>query len=97
MSQAELTRALGLKSSANVWRLERGQQVPTFDILVRLKTIFGVSIAALVEPETPHHTNHTTIHTLFSASGGSVMFLGQEHLVTLVEWLKSRASVSENG
>jgi len=96
MSQVDLMRALGLKSSAYIGRLERGQQAPTFDMLVRLKSIFGVSIASLVEPETPHHTNHTTIHTLFSASGGSVMFLGCEHLETLVAWLKSRASVSES-
>lgn len=89
MSQMDLTRALGLKSSTNVARLEKGQQPPTFALLVRLKNLFGVTMASLVEPSAPHHTNTTTIHTIFSASGGSVMFFGCEHIEALMEWVKT--------
>ena len=96
LSQGELAHALGLKSASIVSQMERGVQPPTFDTLLRLRALFGVSLESLVEAAAPHHTNQTTIHTLFSASGGSVMFLGCEHLETLVEWLKSRASVSES-
>ena len=92
MSQMDLTRALGLKSSTNVARLEKGQQPPTFAQLVRLKQLFGVTMASLLEPGAPHHTNTTTIHTIFSASGGSVMFFGCEHIESLMTWVKSQAA-----
>jgi len=92
MSQMDLTRALGLKSSTNVARLEKGQQPPTFAQLVRLGKLFGVTMASLLEPGAPHHTNTTTIHTIFSASGGSVMFFGCEHIESLMTWVKSQAA-----
>src|SRR5262245_54164949 len=92
MSQMDLTRALGLRSSTNVARLEKGQQPPTFAQLVRLGKLFGVTIGSLLEPGAPHHTNQTTIHTIFSASGGSIMFFGCEHMDALMAWVKTHAS-----
>lgn len=97
LSQGELAHALGLKSASIVSQMERGVQPPTFDTLLRLRALFGVTLESLVEAAAPHHTNQTTIHTLFSASGGSVMFLGCEHLETLVAWMRDHGQTMESG